>query len=424
MNNQPASLRNPWLTIARLVWAALLLLNLGLAMFGFPEFSRQVLSLRVSVLDSGSLGFIWTPASLNTALSTLGLTPAFLLIFHLALGILAILVFWIFGLLIFWRKSDTWLGLFTSYVLIGIGLTYINSGQTALAMIPLPWRFFVNLAANLVWPALFLFLVLFPDGRFVPRWTRFLPLVWISVTVGAEYAFIFHNSQADTIFFYLVFPLAIISIGSQFYRYLRASGPVERQQTKWFMYAVVVSIGMGIFIQYLVYDSIMQVLGPGPQALLLNLAFKTLSLFLVLALPVSIGVAIFRYRLWDIDILIRRTLVYGALTATLVGVYLVAVLLLQQVFVLLTGQKSPVAIVISTLAIAALFTPLRNRIQRDIDRRFFRKKYNAARTLEAFSASVREDVELEQLTAHLLAVVGETMQPESVNLWLKPTDHR
>jgi hypothetical protein len=411
-------LRNPWLTIARLVWAALLLLDLSLMIVGFPEYTRGMLSLRASSFNS-FLDPMWTLESLNAALSALHLSPTFLLVFSLASGALKMLVFWGVGLLIFWRKSDTWLGLFASYVLIGIGLAIFGSDKIALAMIPMPWRFFVDLAAVLVWPALFIFLILFPDGRFVPRWTRFLPLAWISITFIQEYATIFHNPQASAISLFLLFPLAIISVASQVYRYLRASGPVERQQTKWFMYAVIMFIGMALIIQYLVFKPLLQFLGPGPQALLLDLAYGIIFLAIFLTLPVSIGIAIFRYRLWDIDVIIRRTLVYGGLTATLAAAYFGSVVVLQAIFQRLTGQKSPVAIVISTLAIAALFTPLRRRIQRDIDRRFFRKKYDAVRILEAFSASVREDVELEQLTAHLLAVVEETLQPEQVSLWFK-----
>jgi hypothetical protein len=151
---------------------------------------------------------------------------------------------------------------------------------------------------------------------------------------------------------------------------------------------------------------------------------KMLSMLLmdvfVLLIPLSIGVAVLRSRLFDIDIIINRTLVYGSLTAMLVGVYVGSIVVLQALLRALTGQESQLAIVASTLAVAALFYSLRRRIQSFIDRRFYRSKYDAAKTLEAFSAKLRDETDLDALSDDLVGVVRETMQPAHVSLWLHP----
>ena len=198
---------------------------------------------------------------------------------------------------------------------------------------------------------------------------------------------------------------------SLFVRMRRAAG-VERQQIKWFAYAAAATI-VGIVLAYLIPDIIATPRWFDRAGFALNIAVMP-------AIPVSIGIAILRYRLYDIDVIINRTLVYGSLTATLVALYFGGIVVLQRIFVLLTGEQSTLAVVASTLLIAALFNPLRHRIQGFIDRRFYRKKYDAKRTLEAFSAKLRDETDLDALGDDLVGVVAETMQPAHVSLWLRP----
>jgi hypothetical protein len=203
----------------------------------------------------------------------------------------------------------------------------------------------------------------------------------------------------------LLFVGVVGAVASVVVRFRRSRG-VERQQMKWFVYAA------ALLVLLPVGYSLPEIVG------------NVLFVVVLIALPTSIGIAVLRYRLYDIDVVINRALVYGPLTATLALVYVGSVVGLQAILRVLSGQESTLAVVASTLAIAALFNPLRRRIQALVDRRFYRRKYDAAKTLEAFSAKLRDETDIDALNSELLSTVRETMQPEHASLWLRPDTPR
>lgn len=269
-------------------------------------------------------------------------------------------------------------------------------------------------------------LLLFPTGRLLsPRWRFALgmaPLFVVMASVGAAYypltpeeggpnPYALEGAEETLLFLQdvAVFPLLIgvvAALASIVIRYRNGSA-VERQQLKWFLAAATT-----VPVAILVGDQAQTTL----QVIIVPIAFSLL--------PIAIAVAILRYRLYDIDRIINRALVYGVLTASLVGVYLGTVVTLQLVLRSVTGQQSQLVVVASTLAVAALFSPLRRRLQEFIDRRFYRKKYDAARTLEAFNARLRNETDLDSLKGELLSVVQQTMQPEHASLWLREPEEK
>jgi hypothetical protein len=282
-------------------------------------------------------------------------------------------------------------------------------------------------------------LLLFPDGRLPSR--RWRPLAWLSGTVilllsigvmlapgpldnlgGVRNPFGIEGAHWLTVGGYALLPLLplcmLASALSLVLRY-RRSGGEERQQIKWIAFAasVVVVVYAITMIASLAFPEESWTTA-GSVWWLNLLTYAVLASFSLV--PIAVGIAILKYRLYEIDLLINRALVYGPLTATLIALYFGGIVVLQRLFVLLTGQQSTLAVVASTLLIAALFTPLRRRIQSFIDRRFYRSKYDARKTLEAFSARLREETDLEALNEELVGVVMETMQPAYVSLWLRP----
>ncbi|HEX8983348.1 MAG TPA: hypothetical protein VF792_11290 [Ktedonobacterales bacterium] len=314
--------------------------------------------------------------------------------------------------LIFWRTPYDWMALLVGLLLVTLGNNNITSllGNTSTF-----WRVPATVIDNVDLALLVLVFTLFPNGRFIPRWTATLAPLWLVIQLPV--ALLPSGTLPDwsVALIYLAFFATVI--GAQIYRYRRVSGLVQRVQTKWVVFGVVVTLLVDIAI-YQPYAFVPALSAPDALYPILAEAFFHL---VVLLIPLSFGVAILRYRLYDIDVIINRAAVYGMLTTTLAAVYLGLVIAVQRVVSLFAhANSSSLAIVLSTLAISALFQPLRSRIQTFIDRRFFRSKYDAAKTLATFSATLRSEVDLTEMRSQLRAVVERTMRPAHVSLWLAP----
>jgi hypothetical protein len=271
------------------------------------------------------------------------------------------------------------------------------------------WMLFIGLIVFL--------LLLFPTGRLPSSSWR--PFAWVSVAVISAGVIWSSAISPDVGFNAPPSPvqLSVLLLGGVAAASVvvgrRGARGVERQQIKWLLYVgPIFFIASGLHIGFYFFWLAERSWGLWASYLLVAVGG--------LSGPIAIGVAILRYRLYEIDLLINRTLVYGSLTATLVLLYFGGIVVLQKVFVLLTGQQSTFAIVASTLVIAALFNPFRRRIQSVVDRRFYRRKYDTRKTLEAFSAQLRNETDLDALSHDLVGVVRDTMQPAHVSLWLRP----
>lgn len=399
------------LFLARLGWLVVSVLAIGLFSASIPAYYDSVINLSDPELDTATVR-----ANLEAAGVSIERYAAYLLPISVASAVMWVVV----GAVLFWRRSDNWVALFASLSLITYGTFGLNEATTALANQYSAAWILVRLLALFGTVSIYTLVLIFPNGRFVPHWTR-----WAAIFFAVHDVFFY--LFPDSIFniaksfppldFAVLAVFACIAIGSQLYRYRHVSTPVERQQTKWVVFGVVsASLGVLVF-EVPISGSPLGQFGP-----LYGLAIQAGLYGSLLLIPLSIGVAIVHDRLWDIDVVINRTLVYGTLTAMLGLIYFGGVTATQAIFRALTSpEKQPqLAIVVSTLAIAVLFSPLRRRTQAYIDRRFYRRKYDAAKTLETFSAKLRDDTDLDSLSDDLVEVVRETMQPTHVSLWLRP----
>ena len=394
--------------------------------------SVWALSLVFAVL---SVPLYW---SITPSVVLLGV-PQIVAVFSLAVLVLA---FSTVGALIVARLPGNPIGWTLCAAGLSIGFTTLASGYAVYSLAAPEWLPGTEWAAWFaywIWvpgvgPAMTFGLLLFPDGRLPTRRWRVAGLLAVvslaalgfglAFTPGPlpDYpevgnpvgvAFIEGSALEDGgVGWFLLSACVVTCAVSMAVRYRRTTGE-QRQQIKWFVFASVL-IASGWAASGAAQDAASGSAGAwGVVSLVLGIGS-------LLGIPTAVGIAILRHHLYDIDVVINRTLVYGTLTAALVALYFGGVVVLQRVFVLLAGQQSTLAVVASTLLIAALFTPLRNRIQSFIDRRFYRRKYDARKTLDAFAARQRDETNLEALSNDLVEVVRETMQPAHVSLWLRP----
>jgi hypothetical protein len=399
------------LAIARAVWVAVSLLAVTLFVAALPLLYDEYRSLRIYLPSDRD--------AVYADLARLSLSVDFFAAYLLALGIIFAVANFAVAAVIFWRKSDEPMALFVALLLVVLGATFWGATHVLGSIHPL-LKWLSSVLESLALGLLFLLFYLFPNGRFEPRWTRWPAAVLVVVTILiALIPSSPFNIENWPFLPYALFLLGWLLLGvyAQVYRYIRVSNLAQRQQTKWVLFGCTAAIAG--YIGWISIDALLPLSRPESR-LVADIVGATVTCGVMLIIPSSFGVAILHYRLWDIDLVINRTLIYGGLIVSLALVYFGGVTLLQNLFLVLTDEKSTLAVVASTLAIAALFEPLRRKIRTFIDRRFYRRKYDARKTLETFSAQLRNETDLDALSGDLVGVVRETMQPAHVSLWLHP----
>jgi hypothetical protein len=417
LSSPPA--RQNWLVYARIGWILVSLLTPALVLAGIPG----RLDLITRFADQRSLYALGMDAEAYGLL-------AVILDFVFILGHYAI------ALVIFLRRKWDWLALLVSLAMVVNGaLIPIAMTYSQIVVNPV-WLGLVHVVIYLGVVTSILLLYVFPDGQFVPKWTQVLAIVWALLCLPAIFAPDLPISMSSwpapvQIAVHLFF--SATGVYAQVHRYVNVSSPIQRQQAKWAIFGLIAA-GLGplaYFLPFVIFPSLGEQAIPNILYQRIGSSFFSFQYIVrlintagfnlfTLIFPISFAIAILRYRLWDIDILINRALVYTVLSGTLLIVYLASVILLESILRAVTGEGSnQLVTVLSTLAIAASFAPLRREVQNAIDRRFYRSRYNAARTVESFGEGLREEVDLNTLSARLVAVVEETMQPEQVSLWIR-----
>jgi len=404
------------LVVARILVFTAMAATVGLFVLALPDSLTSLATPCAAPVNQGVRSLFFTQCLIGSAqvvsLARLGITPHTLALVAIAFSCLALFLAEGAAAVLLWRRSNDWIALLVAltFILAPMDLTPVLSllqARTGVLQAPAG---LLSAAGSL---AVLLLLVLFPSGRFVPSWLWIPSLLLVLTQTPALEAFL--PQQIGV----LLFAGLLVCIGaSQIYRYRWDSTPVQRQQTKWVMYGFILLIGVNqlFWLPYILIPTLHQ-----PDSLYRLLAYLD-NFFMLSIVVVTFSVAVLRHRLWEIDALINKALVYGALTAILGTLYACLVIGLSTLAGAINEQAEgqPAVLVISTLAIATLFRRVRMRIQTLIDRRFYRQRYDAEKVLAAFSTALRNEVDLSHMQEQLLAAVQETMQPAHVSLWLRP----
>jgi hypothetical protein len=417
--DDPLTITGHWLTLARAAWLLITVGGTALFAVGAQLYFQQ---LATTCTGADCLRNQLSPEGASAA-AEVGLTLTEYAFLSIMPTVLFAIVSVAIGTLIFWQRAHEWMAYVSSFWLVTFGLTLFEeevlaAGAAYPALQPAAFVL-ISLGGTILLP---LFFFIFPNGRFAPRWTKW---GWLLISTlffclgGAAELIPSFTETYESFSGYLWLTMLLGSITIQFYRYRTLSTAAERQQTKWVIFAFLVIVVVFVttllanpfFLDFRVQQA---------ENAVRNVIGNVITTSAFLMIPLAIGISILRHRLYDIDLIIRRTVQYSLVSAMLAAVYFGSITVIQASVTAVTGAQSPIAIVLSTLLVAALFNPLRRRIQTAVDRRFYRQKYDAQQILTQFAQTARDEVEIEALKAELAQVVQKTMQPDQVSVWVKP----
>jgi signal transduction histidine kinase len=414
-------LRGRWLILARAAWLAMGALAVGLFVAGIQaEYGQLQLGCPTPVCaSSGGVG----PVVLSL-LASLGISPEFFAAYGIALELVFASVFVGVAALIFWRKSSDRQALFVSLALLLFGTATQTSAMHALVEAQPAWGQLVDGLHFLGSASFSLFLFIFPDGHFVPRWTRWVALVWIAWLLPRYWFPDWPPSGSDT---WLAWPNLFVWLGAlgsavygQIYRYRRVSNWVQQQQTKWVVFGIAVGLASFIIVNIVISATVpVPTLASDLATLMVGAALMNGALLLI---PLSIGIAVLRYHLFDIDILINRTLLYGALTVSVVGIYVLIVGYLSVLFRTAGGQVHLAISVLATGFVALLFQPLRNRLQLGINRLMYGERDDPYAVLSRLGQRLEATLAPEAVLPTIVETVKESLKLPYTAITLKQDD--